>query len=320
MEPLTKNRLTSNRAVLENLAYIQSLEARTAALRESVYGWLAELAPERARQPEDIAALYRAVRSLAQEAPPEEPSLCTPDFARFCKRFAIPGMWEEIFYERKEESGDEPEEDPFLLYEDEPQEEEPVNQQSARTAYMQNGFTDKAWRQFAEVVPDMTAEYFTGYGAVCEEVYNGRCRYCILPIYTSADGQLLSFRKLIGKYDLKICLETEVETAEDTFMRFALLRRRLAGEENEPLPETVDISAVLPEEGAAGGLIAACEILDTVVNAVYTVPLEYADRTQEFCLTLRLSGENPKESLAALALFLEASGLRYTVVGLYRTI
>ncbi len=314
MEPLTENR-----AVLDNLAYIEALEAKTAALRESVYGWLAELASAEERQPEDIAALYRAVCALDRKASSAEESLCTPDFARFCKRLAAPGIWEDIFYDRKEDSGEEPEEDPYQLYEDEPQ-QEPAPDQPARTAYLQNGFTDKAWRQFAEVVPDMTAEYFTGYSAVCEEVYNGRCRYCILPVYTSSDGQLLSFRKLIGKYDLKICLETEVETSEDTFMRFALLRRKLAGEGNEPLPDFVDISAVLPEEGAAGGLIAACELLGTEVAAVYTVPLEYADRTQEFCLTLRLRNENPEAALAGLALFLEASGLRYTVAGMYRTI
>ncbi len=308
-------------ALRDNLAYIERLEEKAAALREAVYQWLptelpvssGDMGSENPIEPEQIAALYREIHGGKRENK-DMSTLCTPDFARFCRPFAafLPLLWKDIFLGQKEDIG---EEEPFP-YEEFSQAEEKRTYQST-TAYMQNGFTDRAWRQFSRVVSDMTAEYFSGYTAVCEEVYNGRCRYCILPVYTSADGQLLSFRKLIGKYDLKICLETEVETADEAFMRFALLRRRLREDEAEPMPAFVDISAVLPEEGSVGGLIAACETMGCGVTAVYTVPLEYADRTQEFCLTLRLGEQS---TLAGLALFLEASGLRYTVVGMYRTV
>ncbi len=300
--------------IQENLAYIDNLEQKTAALRDAVYAWLPSVLPDATViTPEDVAALYRTIRFRDTE----DNRLCTPDFAAFCRRFANREQWRDIFQDQKDDMGED--ESPFF-YDDTPVTAVMPKSYYGRTAYMQNGFTDRAWRQFASIVPDMTAEYFTGYGAVCEEVYNGRCQFCILPVYTSTDGQLLSFRKLIGKYDLKICLETEVETAEDTFMRFALLCRKLAGWE-EALPEYVDISAVLPEEGAAGGLIGACEMLGMVVTAVFTMPLEYGDRSEEFCLTLRIrQRDDTAVTLAGLALFLASSGLRYTVVGMYRTV
>ncbi|MBQ8402745.1 MAG: hypothetical protein IJX14_12550, partial [Clostridia bacterium] len=84
------------------------------------------------------------------------------------------------------------------------------------------------------------------------------------------------------------------------------------------IPGSLELSAVLPEggtagSGSAGALIAACEALGAAVTAVYTIPLEYGDRMQEFCLELDLTGAD----FAGLTVFLEASQLRYTAVGLY---
>lgn len=301
----------------ENLSYAARMAKTLDMLQEAQFAQMADSAMRLWRnhmETDRIAALYLTGDPKADpdELPPDAEALCTPRFARFCRHFAGHlssfGMWEH----EKNQNEDITEDLLDNIWNDDVGQTEIISENN-RTAYMQNSYTDKAWRKFSEVVSEMTAEYFTSYPAVCEEVYNARCRYCILPLYTSADGQLVSFRKLIGKYDLKICLETEVELADESIMRFALLRRRLLTASEDHIPSCMELSAVLPENGSAGNLIAACEALGAVVNAVYTIPLEYADRMQEFCLELDLTDAD----LAGLTVFLEASQLRYTVVGLY---
>ncbi|MBQ8640953.1 MAG: hypothetical protein IJ480_01945 [Clostridia bacterium] len=304
----------------ENLHYISRLADSLDAMQDAQFAQIAGYALRKWKNYPDtdrIAALYLTGDPDADpgELSLSDARLCTADFARFCRHFKKGLPAEGLLFTGKnrpaeedfEDAADETEADDALF---------PVSSGTAsggRTAYMQNSYTDRAWRQFARHLPDMTAEYFSSYPAVCEEVYNGRCPYCILPLYTSADGQLVSFRKLIGKYDLKICLETEVEMADESVMRFALLRRRLSPGNLISAPEFMDISFVLPENSSAGELIAACEALGADVTAVYTIPLEYADRTQEFCLELHL----PQANLAGLSVFLEASQLRYTLIGMY---
>jgi len=298
----------------ENLAYADQMHRQIAGMREAQYAQIADHAINAWRGETDtdrIASLYLTGDPFAV---PENLSrfhstLCSPDFARFCAHFRKKASAESLFAAEKNSMMDALPDGEEGFWDG----EEPETEEHARTAYMQNSYTDRAWRQFAGAVPDMTAEYFSSYPAVCEEVYNGRCRYCILPLYTSTDGQLVSFRKLLGKYDLKIAMETEVELADESLMRFALLCRRLPGHRKEASPGYMDLSVVLPENGSAGNLIAACEALGASVSAVYTIPLEYADSTAEFCMEMHIS----EADLAGLAVFLEASQLRYTVVGLY---
>lgn len=259
-------------------------------------------------EPDQIAALYLTGDPLVvpHEVLPNEMALCSPRFADFCRQCA--GETEHtdfgVFAALSDADG---------ILEENEDADEPTAMSAFRTAYMQNRYTDQAWRSFAEHISGLTAEYFSSYAAVCEEVYNDRCHYCILPLYTTTDGHLISFRKLIDKYDLKICLETEVEMADESIMRFVLLRRKVVEEGQTHVPAKVALSVVLSEDRCIGALLTACETLGAVVTAVYSIPLEYGDRSQEYCLELDMTDGD----LPALSLFLEASQLRYTLVGLY---
>lgn len=289
----------------QNLSYIDTYAHQLEALRQAQLDQMAADAIHiwrSAGEPDQIAALYLTGDPLVPpgEVLPDELALCSPRFADFCRRLVG----------EKEKTGLGAF---FVLSDTEDVFEESEDTAAFRTAYMQNRYTDQAWRCFAEQIPELTAEYFSSYAAVCEEVYNDRCQYCILPLYTSTDGHLTSFRKLIGKYDLKICLETEVELADESIMRFVLLRRKIVEKEQTHVPTNVALSVVLSEDRCIGALLTACETLGAVVTTVYSIPLEYGDRSQEYCLELDMTEGN----LSALVLFLEASQLRYTLVGLY---
>lgn len=237
--------------------------------------------------PEDAAAWYRELYGT------EEESLCSVDFARFCAAYApyFPGNAFRFLPEIAES-------DPDADF--------------RSTAYLQNTYSDRAYRLFSAQIPGMTAEYHSSFADVCEEVYDNRCRYAILPLTTATDGRLVSFQKLLSRYDLKICLAATVEMGDDDAMQFALLRKHLH------MPETDgniywDLTVVLTGESPIGVFFGCLESFGAKILSVHTIPLPYANDLDETCLHLDMTEANG----AGMAIFLEATHIRYTVDGMY---
>jgi len=240
--------------------------------------------------PDEIGGIYDEICGNNET----EPYL--PDFARFCLVFAdvYRGKFGEVFTDGDSEPTDLP----------------------PKIAYLQNSFSDKAYRVFADSFTEqnprtqVTAAYFPGFREVCEEVYYGRCTHAMLPVSSARDGILASFRKLIEKYELKIVSETDVDTGDDSGMRFALLRRGL----NMPSHRNYcDLTVVLTSGFTPGAFLTACEIIGASAVSVNTYPLEYADDRCGIQITLDISRTDPE----TLYLFLEGSHVSYEVIGLY---
>lgn len=104
--------------------------------------------------------------------------------------------------------------------------EEPISEDaSERIAYLKNSYNDAAYIQFAALFSSPRAAYFASVSDVCENVYNGSCEYCILPVETSVDGKLLSFYETILKYNFKINAVYDLQS-ENGYTRYALLSKR----------------------------------------------------------------------------------------------
>ena len=73
-----------------------------------------------------------------------------------------------------------------------------------KIAYLKSALASKAYIRFASVIEGCKATDAHSFVDACEEVQNGLCEYCILPLRTSTDGQLMSFYRLIIKYRLQI--------------------------------------------------------------------------------------------------------------------
>lgn len=106
---------------------------------------------------------------------------------------------------------------------------EDSQQSPCRVAYQRNSYSDSAYLQFSKILQDPRVSYSHSFLAACEDVYNGICEYCILPVESSSEGQLNSFSRLIERYDLKIAATCEVTASADDskITRFALLSRTL---------------------------------------------------------------------------------------------
>ncbi len=281
-----------------NVNLLENAAANLAVIRTGVYHEAALSAKQKndTLTPDEIAGIYRAQFG---NTPVE---LVSPDFARFCVEFPDAGSFGFID-----------------TYADD--DENPVD--TARIAYMQNTFSDRAYRIFERVFERVAANYFPGFREVCEEVYYGRCTYGILPVSSSADGPLLSFHKLQSKYDLKIALEADVEMNDDTVMRFALLKKGL-GTLPGSIPDLcgawryMDLSVVITEHMKTGAFLSSCEVFGAEILNITSAPASF--KTTDYYgehPTLILQFDITGADLEAMYIFLEASHIRYDVSGIY---
>ena len=243
------------------------------------------------------AAVRESLPSLSSPPTPEEAaslalSLGADDFPALC--LALSGA---VGTESKEEL--------FSLSEGE------GGSGPARIAYLQNAFSDRAYRRFASAFSTVAAVYFPGFREVAEEVYSGRATHAILPTASSADGQILSFRRLIGRYDLKITAVCDIPTGDEQTMRFALLRRGLPSP--PPRAACLDLSAVPTDALPAGELISVCERMGASLLSVNSHPSDSEEGRNSLDLILDMQNADP----FALYLYLEGSHALYVTVGSY---
>ena len=96
-------------------------------------------------------------------------------------------------------------------------------------AYQHSIYTDEAFLHFSRLLPTARAIYSDSFSGVCEQVFNGLCEYCILPLENTQDGKLVRFYHLIQKYELKIALTCRVTTSDNRHSTvFGLCRRGLS--------------------------------------------------------------------------------------------
>ncbi|MBE6636547.1 MAG: hypothetical protein E7618_01945 [Ruminococcaceae bacterium] len=105
--------------------------------------------------------------------------------------------------------------------------DEPPGEENETISYMKSSYADEAYTCFSTLLREPKVLYGHDFAEICENVYYGRCAYCILPIENSTDGRLAGFRGLIMKYGLRITKICRVETGGEGRTVFALLKKTL---------------------------------------------------------------------------------------------
>ena len=190
---------------------------------------------------------------------------------------------------------------------------------AVKIAYFRNAYADAAFRIFSQVIEDPAAVYASDFSAVCEEVYYDRADMCMLPLDSSRDAKLISFYRLIDKYELSPIFSCDVTTPDGSVTtRYALLKK----------------SPVLPKKKAAdkcdrfffefslipdnGGTL--CEVLSAAVKCgltlykVDSIPLTYNE--SEFSCDVILEVGDIK-GLEVFVLFLSLAVPQYEPLGYY---
>ena len=194
-----------------------------------------------------------------------------------------------------------------------PDAEEIAPNANGRIVYQRNRYTDDAYLSFANLVPSARAAYVHSFHAACEEVYNGHCEYCILPLENAVEGELVGFAKLISQYDLKIAACCDIMgTDASRQTRFALLRRNmlpfLAGDlkKNEffrfslPVLQSISVSDIL----------SAAKFYGLQFISMNTLP---QGESAYFNLTFAIRGGD----IYPFLLYLATVAPQYTPIGIY---
>ena len=189
-----------------------------------------------------------------------------------------------------------------------------------KIAYVQNTFSDTAYLCFSALLTRPRAAYFDSFSDICEEVYNGICEYCILPILHDRDGKLFRFYELLEKYDLRIVSACDVpRTAKDgvSTTRYALIRKSLSlsrKAEDGEMPTYLELRLPADSTVSLPELLHAAQLCRMSPERVDT--RADIEQPELLChhITLRLSDAD----LGTFLAFLTLDVPRSTVVGLYR--
>ncbi len=190
---------------------------------------------------------------------------------------------------------------------------QPTNQ----IAYVPNPRSEAALKQFFSVVSSSRALEFDHFEDVCEEVYNGLCKYCLLPVSNAVEGRLSRFCGLFLKYDLRICAACDVlGPAEGDSTRFVLLSKTLP-----PLPKKANavdrdllFCLALPTDTqpTLTELLEVAAHLHLQVKYIDTQP-DFVDGRMLHLCRIGVKGGD----LATFLLYLQINAPHFTPIGLY---
>lgn len=188
-----------------------------------------------------------------------------------------------------------------------------TEKQQCRVACQRSNFADEAYLCFCKHLTDPRISYTHSFLAACEDVYNGICDFCILPIESASEGHLNSFSRLIERYELKIVMTCDVfegDGAKST--RYALLSKRLSLASSSPEQPYFEFSIPLGQAPSPAVLLTAAELCGMTI---YRMDSLTTDEPHRF--SLRVILHTSGADLFSFLLFLAMEAPHYDPIGIY---
>lgn len=188
--------------------------------------------------------------------------------------------------------------------------------ETAKVVYLKNSLADIAYSTFSKVIKNARVVYAESFSEVCEEVYYSRAPYCILPLENSDDGRMASFANLIRKYDLKIVMTCNVESAVEKITKFALLKREfsvLDCPRSMNDGDYLEIELNLGSRGSLHNVLEAADIFGYKLCKIDSFPMQYSEKEYYFNVVFEGRG-----NIDGFMYWLEFEVQRYDVIGIYK--
>lgn len=186
-----------------------------------------------------------------------------------------------------------------------------------KITFPKNKYNDEAFERFALRINGAKAIYSASINASCEAVAEGSCEFCILPIENSIEGKLFSFYSLLERYELKICAAVDIDTEEDSHIRFALVCRGCREPSERVLrstPHTFEFFLLDSNGEFLFDLLELARLCSAELISVDTRPVPYDAQAKRYILSFKLMGTDAILFRALLPLTYDG----YTPIGLYR--
>ncbi len=183
-----------------------------------------------------------------------------------------------------------------------------------RIACLKNSYTDKAYERWKNLLYEPIVSYCGNFTDVCEAVYYGNTKFCILPVENSKEGRLSAFYQLIRKYDLKIvsCCYVQSSDGEEA-TKFALLKKSLDFEVLYRDEVYFEFFTALESANLLCDILSAADDFGLRLIRMDSMPLDYA--VNEYSYNLIFAVQNA--DFAAFLCYLKLKAPRFVTVGLY---
>ncbi len=184
-----------------------------------------------------------------------------------------------------------------------------------RIALVRNRYTEEAFSCFSEIVSGAKPHYPTSFASVCEDVFDRRCEFGILPIENTQDGRLFSFYAMLNRYELRICADCSLETENLAgVIRFALIGRHMPDRmprDSEDWNLECSVTASLGE--FPSDILRVASLFGATLQKIDSIPVLYDDGLVRFYFTFRL----PRSEAVAFDLYLTMEHPYYAPIGHY---
>ena len=258
----------------ENREYLDGLKLEHTIMDDGTAFQLAEAMSKNGKYTEPISAWETFTGALGGKAD-------VTSFAKVCKYLDITGSKEDEAWQ--------------------------VPPKSA--VYFRTPVSDRAYSLFSKKYKGLGAMYASDFKTVCEDVYYDRADACILPLESSDDGLIMSFRNMLLKYELTITSIVTIGIGEDKYQTIALLT-------NGSYDTNGNVCELCLTSVASDFLMSYCESLshfDATLVRITSVPSKIRGKyDHHICVSV------PHENVTRLRFFTDALSPANVFLGQYK--
>ena len=187
----------------------------------------------------------------------------------------------------------------------------PFPRRAVKIAYWySNSYAKEALEKFTGVFRNCTQLPLESIGEVCESIEEHSC-YGIIPLVNSSDGRLMSFYRLLDKYDLKISAICKVDIPTGGYMKMALVGKDILNADNSNY-KTVEIIA----NSFVNEFIILAHLINAKVGDLSSIPSSYNE--SESITYLSITAEIQNLYLLWLYIYLFSSDTEF--IGFYNEV
>lgn len=183
-----------------------------------------------------------------------------------------------------------------------------------KIAIVRNRYNEAAYSALSKFVSRAKLVYSPSFLSACEDVYDGKCQYCILPVSDSQNGRMFGFNSTVDRFEFRVCAACNIDTegaAES--VKYALIGRVLPDRAPKNAPRRFEFSVISDTGKIISRILEAAEIFGADLSGVDSLPVEYGDELQKYYFTLRMNAID----IRGLDLFLSEEYASYAPLGYY---
>ncbi len=181
-----------------------------------------------------------------------------------------------------------------------------------KVAFLRNRQAFRAFECFAKTLGGVSVLYENNFQSACEAVEMGEATYAIIPVYSTSDGRLGSFYRMIEKYELSIVLTCDIDSDDgESMTTFALVYRdRITLAAGAP---KMECKITFDDLSALSDVMDAAYYYGAEIESLEALPVMFSGRAGTYSVVFSLDGAD----IDGLVCYLALEYPQMSLVGIY---